>query len=157
MNSIIKYNEPKEIVYDPHFALAERLCTYLEIARNEGYFACWRHKLAQKEPSRIIRNIFFDKYGFMNMCNLILDKEFFRGPYHLNEKNLETFLDQQEIKDPKLKEILRRALPLFAKGESVYVMKQALEPLVGEGLPNPEDIKYDYLAFPKQPEKHLTD
>ena len=150
MNSIIKYNEPKEPVYDPYFALAERLCVYAKISHWEGSIKAWRYKLAKDELSRIIRNIFADEDNFMHMCELIIDKE------SVNKENLEAFLEEQNIKDVKLKEILRRALPVFVLG-GAYQMKEVLEPLVGEGLPNPEDIKYDYLAFPRQPEKHMTD
>jgi len=153
--SLVKYRKPQEPLDDPYFSLAWRLCEYLQIARTEGYIACWRSNLARNEPSRIIRHIFMDKYGFVDLVDLIIEPKSVHEDYKVNKENLEAFLREQKIRNPKLKEILRRALPIFAMGESVSVMKKALEPIVGEGLPNDEEIKYDLLAFPLQPKYRI--
>jgi len=146
--SLVKHRNPQESIYNPYFDLAVRLCEYLKIARTEGYLECCKGKLAENEPSRIIRHLFLEEYALLDLMNLILDKN-----YETNEKNLETFLEEQKIRNPKLREILRKALPIFARGENISTMKQALEPIVGKGLPDDEDIKYNlhYIQGPATP------
>jgi hypothetical protein len=154
--SLIKYRAPRESIDDPYFSLAMRLCQYLKIARMEGYLACFRNKLARDEPSRIVRHIFMDKYGLWDLCNLILQPTRVHEDYKVDNENLEAFLKEQKIRNPKLKEIFRRALPIFAMGESVSVMKKALEPIVGEGLPDDEKIEYNFLSFPEPPKGRIS-
>ena len=126
MPNLINYEEPKR---SPYFYLAWRLCEYSHIMNRAGLIKASTYELFKSEPIKFLRDF------------LKIYHKFFKN--RPKSKSMPTTSELEELVlsrtdlDEVEKIIFKKAIPMMIGGTaSLTGMKEALEPIVGKGLPD---------------------